>query len=121
MSPEECPETADEALLWLKDKVEKLSDQCPMYSRTFRTHRRSTHRVFQNGYLHLEGEQVKLSTASAKALCERTYEALKAYRDEVGQPALLTWRVEPELREEGDTRTLYVRLCFEKDMWADAQ
>lgn len=58
--------------------------------------------------------------ASPFAIAQATLEAVTAYRKSIPGDVVLVWRVEPELRIEGDVTRLYTRLCFEHDPRASA-
>lgn len=106
----------------LRNEIEALSAQQPMYSRSAYTHRRTRHVAFGNGAIVSEmGAWPIQGDRTLIELARDTLKAVKAYRDTIDGPVLLTWRIEPEIThyDRAEDVRLYVRLCFEPDLWAD--
>lgn len=107
------------ALAWLKARVQDMSDQQPMWSRSAYTHRRTPHAAFVNGQKKEEGEFGPPWRGNVRDVTEATLMAVRAYRESIDGPVLLTWRQEPVVEEDAMGRKrVYCRLSFEPDNWA---
>lgn len=107
----------DVALLWLKSRIEDLSERPPMWSRNAYTHTRAIHVAFCNGAIKLEGECAP-TVKSVRDAAEDTLTAIRVYRATIDGPVLLTWRCEPELEREPSGVRVYCRLALEADRWS---
>lgn len=111
---------------WLKRRIEGLSDEPPMWSRTAYTSRHTLHVIFRNdGYRPEDMQARKLpdricdDTLGDKA--QEVFEAVRAYALSIRSRRLLVWRAEPEIAwKEADPDNglnagydIYLRLCFE--------
>lgn len=101
------------ALAWLKGRIEDLSFLPPLWSKTTFAPSGYPHDVCQRTIMGHSGVHVR---DCAEAILADVREA-KSMR--VGGPAILIWRVEPEIRTsaegEGSIRSIYCRLSFVPD------
>lgn len=111
--PATLPPDIELRQLWAKQRIEELSAKPPTYSVHAYSSRRTTHIIFKNGYLAVEGGE-RCKPYAPSVMAENLVASVRAYRDTVPAPQLLVWRCEPEftLDEHGDWN-LYARLCFE--------
>lgn len=110
-------EEDEAAVAWLKARVEDLSKLTPQTSVAAYTHSRVPHVAFCNGEVKAEGEEVKPIDGNVRDAVEATLEVIRAYRNRIEGPVLLTWRKLPEVTREGGLK-VYCRLCLEPDQWA---
>lgn len=108
------------ASVWLKRRIEGLSELPVMWSRAAYTARRTVHVAFANGAIKVEGQEPARSGQGADPLelAQATYEAVEAYRAQIDGPAGLVWRWEPEVTSENGAVLVYLRLCFEPQVEA---
>ena|SRR3990167_9290283 len=106
------------AIAWLKVRVEDMSEHRPQWSREAYTHSRVAHIAFSNGQIKVEGEAPEVRSGNVRDLADATLNAIRAYRETIRGPVLLTWRCEPEVRREADDVFVYARLALEPDTLA---
>jgi hypothetical protein len=97
----------------LRKAIEGLSESYPMFSRSARTHRSTSHVVFSNGVIAKEGIPVEWWFGEAKECAEATFVAVREYRDSIPGPVQLVWRDEVEIQRSTLGVKIRVRLCFE--------
>jgi hypothetical protein len=110
------------AALWLKRRIEALSELQVMWSRSAYTARRTTHIAFANGEIKIEGVEPLRhgQLADPLELADLTFSAVRDYRASIEGPAGLVWRCEPEVTTDNGKVRVYCRLCFEPEIAAEA-
>lgn len=93
----------------IRDRIVLMAgkDKPVMWSRSAYTHRRTEHTQF-----------LTAPCKDVRRAVEVTVEAVNAYRNTIDGPVLLTWRIEPEVEISDEGVSVYVRLCFEPDLWS---
>lgn len=102
---------------WLRRRIETLTEEPLLWSRSAYTPNRSIHRIFRNGNNTEQCQRVdSIAFDSIPTCAEKTFEAVRAYAEAIGEKRVLIWRCEPQItRREPDKDgwDIYVRLSFE--------